>query len=149
VHAQPADTLESRIKRITDLPEFRHATFGIEFFSLDADKPLFTLNSDRLFIPGSTIKLLTEGALLEILGADYRFHTRVYRIGPVDKSGTLQGDIVLVASGDPNLSNRVRSDDTLAFENQDHSYGGNPSTRVVPGDPLAVMRKLAKGIAAH
>jgi hypothetical protein len=41
--------------------------------------------------------------------------------------GTLKGDQVLIASGDPNLSNRVQADGTLAFENWHHSYGGPDS----------------------
>src|SRR5207302_1702854 len=75
--------------------------------------------------------------------ADYRFHTRVYRTGSVDKHGTLKGDLILVASGDPNLSNRIQPDGTLAFVDEDHSYGGP----ALPGDPLAVIKELAKGIA--
>lgn len=127
-------------------PEFRHAIFGIEFYSLDANKPIYTLNADKLFTPGSTTKLLTEGTALELLGADYRFHTRVYRTGLISGEGMLDGDLVLVAGGDPNLSGRIKPDDTLAFENQDHSYAGDPNTRAVPGDPLFVIRRLAQQI---
>lgn len=140
-------TLAQRIQTIMDRPEFRHAIFGIEFYSLDAAKPVYTLNADKLFVPGSTTKLLTEGTALSLFGADYRFHTRVYRTAPVDSEGTLNGDLVLVASGDPNLSGRINADDTLAFENEDHSYDGDPNTRAVPGDPLLVIRRLAQQVA--
>jgi D-alanyl-D-alanine carboxypeptidase/D-alanyl-D-alanine-endopeptidase (penicillin-binding protein 4) len=98
-------------------------------------------------VPGSTTKLITMGSALHLLGADYRFHTRVYRTGEVDAAGVLRGDLVLVASGDPNLSGRIRADGTLAFENVDHSYGGVDS-HGVEGDPLAVIRELAASIAA-
>ena len=37
------------------------------------------LASQRLFTPGSTTKLFTEGTALYLLGADYRFHTPLYR----------------------------------------------------------------------
>jgi len=147
--AQGTGTLSERIQRIIDPPEFRHAMFGIEFYSLDSSKPVYTLNAEKLFVPGSTTKLLTEGTALELLGADYQFHTRVYRTGNVDRSGTLEGDLVLVASGDPNLSARVRPDGTLAFENEDHAYDSDVHTRAVPGDPLMIIRKLATQVAAH
>ena len=147
--AQAQSELTQRIQRIVDRPEFKHAMFGIEFYSLDSSKPIYTLNAEKLFVPGSTTKLLTEGAALELMGADYQFHTRVYRTGNVDRSGTLTGDLVLVASGDPNLSARVRPDGTLAFENEDHAYDSDVHTRAVPGDPLLIIRKLAGQVAAH
>jgi PBP4 family serine-type D-alanyl-D-alanine carboxypeptidase len=147
--AQSTGTLAERIQRIVDRPEFRRAMFGIEFYSLESSKPIYTLNAEKLFVPGSTTKLLTEGTALELMGADYQFHTRVYRTGDVDRSGTLNGNLVLVASGDPNLSARVRPDGTLAFENEDHAYDGDVHTRAVPGDPLQIIRKLAAQVAAH
>jgi len=140
-------TLEERIEAVTRRPEFRHSHFGIEFYSLDDGSAIFAQNPDKLFTPASTTKLLTEGTALELLGADYRFHTRVYRTGPLGPDGTLAGDLILVASGDPNLSNRIRPDGTLAFENHDHAYGGSPDTRAVPGDPLTVIRELANQVA--
>lgn len=137
------------VQQIIRRPEFRHATFGIELYSLDRDQPVFEMNPQELFTPASTTKLLTEGTALELLGPDYRFHTRVYRTGPIDADGTLHGDLVLVASGDPNLSQRIQPNGTLAFENEDHCYGGSFDTRAVPGDPLIVIRQLAQQVAAH
>src|SRR5204863_7537729 len=139
-------TLAQRVQSIMDRPEFRHAIFGIEFYSLDAGKPIYGINADKLFTPGSTTKLLTEGTVLTLLGADFRFHTRVYRTGAISADGTLDGDLILVASGDPNLSGRVNADGTLSFENEDHSYDGDPNTRAVPGDPLLVIRRLAQQV---
>src|SRR5579883_2525726 len=131
--AQQTSSFAAAVQRITHRPEFRHATFGIDFYSLDRDQPIFEMNPQELFTPASTTKLLTEGTALELLGPDYRFHTRVYRTGPIDADGTLHGDLVLVASGDPNLSQRIQPDGTLAFENEDHCYGGSFDTRAVPG----------------
>src|SRR5438270_7603753 len=129
VYAQSAATVNDRIEAIMKRPEFVHSAVGVEFYSLDSKKVLYQSNPDKLLVPGSTTKLLTEGTVLELLGGDYRFHTRVYRTGPIKKDGssTLEGDIVIVASGDPNLSGRIQPDDTLAFETMDHSYGGPDS----------------------
>ena len=146
--AQNDPTLAARIERITSRPEFAHAIWGIEVFDADLGKPLYAVNADKLMFPGSTTKLLSAGTALATLGADHRFHTKVYRTGPISKDGTLSGDLVLVASGDPNLSQRMRPDGTLAFEDHDHSYGGDPTTRAVPGDPLVVIKSLAAQVAA-
>jgi len=142
--AQTAESLAARIDRVMSRPEFRHANFGIEFYSLDSGKVVYALNADKMFVPASTTKLLTEGTVLAKLGADYRFHTRIYRTGPLDSKGRLKGDVVLVASGDPNLSNRIQPDGTLAFVDEDHSYNGP----ALPGDPLTVIKQLAKDVAA-
>ncbi|MFY9804625.1 MAG: D-alanyl-D-alanine carboxypeptidase/D-alanyl-D-alanine-endopeptidase [Candidatus Acidiferrales bacterium] len=146
--AQNDSALAARIREITSRPEYMHSSFGIAVYSLDDDKILYSLNGQQLFTPASTTKLLTEGTALELLGPDYRFHTRVYRTGAVAPDGTLTGDLILVASGDPNLSGRIQADGTLAFQNEDHSYDASPDTKAVAGDPLLVIRELAAQVAA-
>jgi PBP4 family serine-type D-alanyl-D-alanine carboxypeptidase len=145
--APQGPTFQSKLKEILARPEFLHSSFGIEFYDLDRDSVVFSLNAQKLFTPASTTKLLTEGTALTLMGADYRFHTPVYRTGPV-VGGTLRGDLILVATGDLDLSNRIQADGTLAFENEDHAYDGSPDTKAVPGDPLQVLRELAKQVAA-
>jgi PBP4 family serine-type D-alanyl-D-alanine carboxypeptidase len=142
--AQAPDTLDARIQKVMARPEFARSNFGIEFYDLDSGKAVYALNADKLFVPASTTKLLTEGTVLAKLGPDYRFHTNVYRTGPIDKKGTLKGNLILVASGDPNLSNRIQPDNTLGFMDDDHSYNGP----ALPGDPLAVIQDFAAQIAA-
>jgi D-alanyl-D-alanine carboxypeptidase len=140
-------TFSDVVQQVINRPVYRHALFGIEIYSLDSQKCLYSLNGDKLFTPGSTTKLLTEGTALQLFGPDYRFHTFLYRTGEVDSQGELKGDLVLVASGDPNLSNRMQPDGSLAFADEDHSYGG-PGSRLVPGDPLVVINDFARQIAA-
>lgn len=146
--AQSDPALAARIAAIIDRPEFRHALWGIEIYDADARRPIYALNEEKLFTPGSTTKLLSAGTALARLGATHRFSTKVYRTGAIAANGTLNGDLVLVASGDPNLSQRMQPDGTLAFENHDHSYGGAADTKAVPGDPLVVIRHLATQVAA-
>src|SRR4030095_4608157 len=139
--------LEQRVKKVMDRPEFAHSRFGIKFISAETGDVVYELNSQQLFVPGSTTKLLSAGTALELLGADYRFHTKIYRTGSIQENGTLKGDLVLVAAGDLNLSNRIQPDGTLAFEDHDHSYGG-PDSKGLSGDPLQVMREFARQVAA-
>ena len=141
--------LTERLAPILGRPEFRHATWGIEFYSLDDDRPVFALNPQQLFSAASTTKLLTVGSALMLLGPDHRFHTRVYRTGTVNAQGTLNGDLILVGSGDLNLSGRIQAGDTLGFTNEDHAYDADPNTAAVPGDPLLVIRQLAGQVADH
>jgi PBP4 family serine-type D-alanyl-D-alanine carboxypeptidase len=146
--AQTSSNLRQEVQQIVERAEYQHAIFGIEILSLDTGKVIYALNADKLFTPGSTTKLLTEGAALGLLGPDYRFRTCIYRTGPILPNGTLDGDLVLVASGDPNLSGRIQPDGTLAFENEDHAYAGLlAGARAVAGDPLLVIHELAQQVA--
>src|SRR5579863_5642771 len=140
--AQQSPSVAASIQKIIDRPEFKHANFGIEFYDLATNTVVYSLNPDKLFTPASTTKLLTEGTVLAKFGKDFRFHTAIYRTGPIDKKGRLKGDLILVASGDPNLSNRMQPDNTLAFVDEDHSYGGP----ALPGDPLTLIKSLAKQV---
>jgi len=142
--AQSNESLAARIDKITSRPEFARANFGIEFYALDTGRVIYALNANKLFVPASTTKLLTEGTLLARLGGDFRFHTRIYRTGPINSRGHLKGDLILVASGDPNLSNRIQPDGTLAFVDNDHSEGGP----ALAGDPLVVIKELVQSVLA-
>jgi D-alanyl-D-alanine carboxypeptidase/D-alanyl-D-alanine-endopeptidase (penicillin-binding protein 4) len=141
--------LENKIAAIMARPEYAHSRFGMEFYSLDTHKIVFALNEQQFFVPGSTTKLLSEGTAMKLLGPDFRFKTKVYAAGTVDAQGTLKGDLVLVASGDPDLSGRQQPDGTLAFKDEDHSYAPMAGAAVVPGNPLAAIDDLASQVAAH
>jgi len=138
-----AAALAAAINAPTLTPRLTHSIVAGEVYDLDAHQILYARNSRVLMVAASTTKLLTEGASLALLGPDFRWTTPVYRTGPIDSQGVLHGDLVLVASGDPNLSQRIRPDGTLAFENEDHAYDGSADTKAVPGDPLTVLRELA------
>lgn len=145
--AQTYPAFEKRFEAIRSRPEYRHSRFGVEFYSIEDGQVLYSWNPQELFVPGSTTKVLSVGTALELLGPDFRFHTKIYRTGPV-KGGTLHGDLVLVASGDPDLSNRIQPDGSMVFENEDHSYDGFAEAKAVPGDPLTVIRELAAKVEA-
>jgi serine-type D-Ala-D-Ala carboxypeptidase/endopeptidase (penicillin-binding protein 4) len=68
-------------------------------------------NSDSLFIPASTIKLVTCLAALEILGPEYRFETRFYI--DTDDNLFIKGD------GDP----RLTSEDVAAIARNLFEHG--------------------------
>ena len=142
-----AAALALAINAPTRTPRLKHSIVAGEVYDLDSHRVLYARNAALLMVPASTTKLLTEGTSLALLGPGFRWTTPVYRDGPVDARGVLHGNLVLVASGDPNLSQRIQPNGTLAFENEDHAYDGSAETKAVPGDPLAVMRDLAAQVA--
>jgi len=144
--AQNAPSLVQGVQRIVERPVFKHSTFGVEIYDQTAHKTLVAIHENQLFTAGSTTKLVTEGTALALLGPNYRFHTRVYHTGKITDDGTLEGDLILVGSGDLNLSGRVLPDDTLDWTARDHAYAGILPGKSVAGEPLRVMKALATGV---
>lgn len=86
-------------------------------------------NSDQPLTPASTLKILTAGAAIDLLGADTRFATDVRAASP-DTNGTLAGNLYLVGGGDPLLQT---SEFTATLE---------------PGAPSSSLDALADSVAA-
>jgi serine-type D-Ala-D-Ala carboxypeptidase/endopeptidase (penicillin-binding protein 4) len=102
----PAARLAEHIAALLNSPDLAHGFWGIEVDSLSTGQTLFTQNSDKLFTPASNTKLFTTAATLALIGPDYKFRTTVETTGTLDRYGRLNGDLVLVGRGDPNLSGR-------------------------------------------
>ena len=104
---------------------FAGANWGVEVKSLQTGRVLYQRNAAKMFVPASNMKLVTASAALETLGPGWRYRTVVAASGPV-ANGVLNGDLVVVGSGDP----------TIAAD-----FHG--------GDPLAVFRAWADSLRAH
>ena len=139
---------EARVREVMGRPQFRHSRFGLAVYAAEDGRPLYRLNAEQLFVPGSTTKLVTMGSALKLIGADYQFRTALYRTGAISADGTLHGDLVVKPGGDLNLSGRVQADGTLAFQNVDHAYWPTPGAAVVAGDPIAPIRAMARDAAS-
>ena len=63
-------TFAEAVKQVMARPVYRHGRFGLEVWSLDQGKPVFAVDGDKLFTPGSTTKLFTEGAALRATAAE-------------------------------------------------------------------------------
>ncbi|MCY1063046.1 D-alanyl-D-alanine carboxypeptidase/D-alanyl-D-alanine-endopeptidase [Nannocystis sp. SCPEA4] len=85
--------LDAAIRKIV-APLERLASVSVHVRDLVSDTVLFDFQGDVPLNPASNHKLLTTAAALDLLGADYRFETRVVRHG---------SDLVLVGEGDPSL----------------------------------------------
>ena len=99
--------LAEQINGILAQPELARAHWGIDVVELESGKTIYSLNAGQLFLPASNAKLFTTAAALALAGPDYRFHTTVETAGKIDPNGRLQGDLVIVGRGDPNISGRV------------------------------------------
>jgi D-alanyl-D-alanine carboxypeptidase/D-alanyl-D-alanine-endopeptidase (penicillin-binding protein 4) len=82
----------------------KNAAIGFYVMEAANSKPVAELNAHQLLVPASSLKIISTSAALGILGADYRYETRLYYRGNYDKNtGILNGDLIIVGSGDPTL----------------------------------------------
>ena len=97
----------AQVAKILAQPDVSRGYWGLLVEDADTGQLLFAQNSDRYFTPASNAKLFTAALALTTLGADYKFHTTLESSAPIGNDGTVDGDLVLVGRGDPNLSNRT------------------------------------------
>jgi D-alanyl-D-alanine carboxypeptidase/D-alanyl-D-alanine-endopeptidase (penicillin-binding protein 4) len=145
--ALAASDLSARIAAVIDGPDYRQARWGLLLVDADSDEVIFERDPDRLFLPASTTKLYSCSTALSALGPEHRFNTPVYRRGNV-KEGRLDGDLILVASGDLTFGGRNDSKGHMAFKDHDHTYANFfPDTELTDTDPLHGLNDLAKQVA--
>lgn len=103
----PWAALARRLATIADDP--RYAVDGSVAISVldGSGAVVFERHADVPLVPASTAKLVTAAAALAALGPDFRYLTRVTATAAIGGDGTLDGDLVLVGSGDPTLSTPV------------------------------------------
>jgi D-alanyl-D-alanine carboxypeptidase/D-alanyl-D-alanine-endopeptidase (penicillin-binding protein 4) len=143
------EPVKAAIEAVIDGPDYRHAHWGILVTDLETGQVVFDLNPDKLFAPASTTKLYSVAAALDALGADYRFETRIHRVGAVSPTGELQGVLILEASGDLSMGGRTNSEGRITFKDSDHTYAnGNETAELTEPDPLAGLNELARQVAA-
>jgi serine-type D-Ala-D-Ala carboxypeptidase/endopeptidase (penicillin-binding protein 4) len=106
--------------------------WGVMVRDADSGETVYALNETKHFIPASNAKLFTTAMALATLGPNFRMRTRVFRTGPI-VGGRLQGDVVLVGAGDPNLSNRV-----LPFEKKAERAGQSDKVLAELADAVLV-----------
>lgn len=102
--ASSLDALRARVEGILADPAVSKGTWGVAVRSLKTHEPLVEINAHRLQTPASTLKILTLAVTADQLGWDYTFETSVAMTGSV-KDGVLDGDLVVLGSGDPSFDN--------------------------------------------
>ncbi len=80
--------------------------WGVLVTDRDTGETLYDLNSGHFFAPASNAKLFTTAFALATLGPKYQYHTTLESKGSLGSDGRLNGDLILVGRGDPDLSNR-------------------------------------------
>jgi len=144
--------LTKALLAIENQPKYEPSDWGYIAIDEKTGEVLAAQNPDKMFDPGSTMKSFSVSAALRAYGNDFKFTTPVFRAGTVS-GDTLNGNLVLVGSGDLSFGLREQPNGSLFYENMpvlDHSYAnlGIPGAIEPPGDPLAVLDQFAQKVKA-
>ncbi|MDD1682556.1 MAG: D-alanyl-D-alanine carboxypeptidase/D-alanyl-D-alanine-endopeptidase [Methanoregula sp.] len=142
-------SFDNDLSKITADPRYTHASWGLIIVDPVTGTSLYEKNADEMFVPGSTTKLFSGSAVIEALGADHRFVTPVYATAGTDTSGTMNGDLILVATGDLTMGGRTLPDGTIAYTDIDHGDANALGGAILaPTDPVAGLDELASKVKA-
>lgn len=140
----PAD-----IRAIFNKPFYNGAIWGLRVVDLDTGEVLINLKPDHNFFIGSVRKVFSVGELLNEIGPDHLFITPIFKQGEVNGSGVLDGDLILVASGDISMGGRTKANGQFAISNFDHNEANSLGNAVLTKpNPLKGYKAIAEQIAA-
>jgi D-alanyl-D-alanine carboxypeptidase/D-alanyl-D-alanine-endopeptidase (penicillin-binding protein 4) len=146
-HAEAQGGLGPKVQKIMNSSLYRYGEWGLLEVDPSDGHTVHALGpTDRMYIPGSATKLFTQSAALDHLGFGHRFKTPVYAQGEVN-NGTLNGNLVLVASGDLTMGGRTTPQGTVAYRPVDHTYANSlPGATLTPENPLAGLNEIAQQV---
>jgi serine-type D-Ala-D-Ala carboxypeptidase/endopeptidase (penicillin-binding protein 4) len=131
------------VAKIMAKPQYRRAHWGLLVVDPRTGARLQAVNPRDLFIPGSTTKLFTISTAWNTLGPRHRFTTPVYALG-THQGTVLNGNLILVASGDLTMGGRTTKSGAVAFANVDHIDANSaPGATLTPENPLAGINQIA------
>jgi D-alanyl-D-alanine carboxypeptidase len=140
----PAD-----IRAIFDKPLYTGAIWGLRVIDLNTGKVLINLKPHYNFFIGSVRKVFSVGELLNKIGGNHTFVTPIYKEGNVDGSGVLDGNLILVASGDLTMGGRTLPDGNIAITDYDHNEADSlGNAELTSPNPLQGYVALAQQVAA-
>ena len=110
-YSQTNSRLNVEIENLKKDIALKHATWSICVTSLKNDNIIAEYNSHVSLVPASTLKIVTTGAALSLLGSDFKFQTKLQYDGVFDSlTGTLKGNLYIVGGGDPSLDSEYFRD---------------------------------------
>jgi serine-type D-Ala-D-Ala carboxypeptidase/endopeptidase (penicillin-binding protein 4) len=146
--AGSSDSFDRVFDRVADKPRYSQAEWGYVELDPRTGQRTRALQPGRAFTPGSVAKIFVVSTAWNRLGPAHRFETPIYALGERD-GATLNGDLVLEASGDLTLGGRLKADGEIAYTDVDHTYADSvPGATITSQDPLAGLDDLAQQVRA-
>ena len=106
VNSYSQNLLSSSLSKFLKCNELRNSFVSLKLQD-QSGRVLLSHNSEKLLVPASLQKLFTTSYVLNHLSKDYVYNTYILTSGIVDtNSKTLNGNLIIITSGDPSLESR-------------------------------------------
>ncbi len=96
-------SLQKAIDRLAADPVLKSGGLSMTVMDVKTGEVLASHQKDHGLAPASSLKVITTGVAMDVLGADFRFKTELQYDGEIDGEGTLNGNIYIKGFGDPTL----------------------------------------------
>jgi D-alanyl-D-alanine carboxypeptidase/D-alanyl-D-alanine-endopeptidase (penicillin-binding protein 4) len=109
--SQNTAKLKAEVEKLKSDKALKHAILSVCVMPIKTDNILFEYNSEVSVVPASTLKIVTTGAALAMLGSDFKFETKLQYDGVFDSIlGTLKGNLYIIGGADPSLDSEYFRD---------------------------------------
>lgn len=108
----PVGAVTNGVRELSKTRGLEHAAIGIAVKEVGGGTSVVDYRSEMALTPASVMKLIPTWLALQEKGRDYRFRTDLFYTGRLQE-GRLEGDIILVAAGDPTPDSRYFPGHTL------------------------------------
>lgn len=95
--------LEQAYSNLMNDDQAKYAIASLCVLDAQTGKVIFAKNENIGLATASTLKTITSATAFSVLGKDFRYQTTLAYTGKITADGILQGDLVIIGSGDPTL----------------------------------------------
>jgi len=129
---------QDKIKEILNNENLKTASVAFSVYDFTNEKSVYSFNENKSLRPASNLKLLSTAAILDILGADYRFNTLLENSGTI-LNGELKGNLYVIGGGDPSLgSYRFNKNNPTEFIDEWIKTLQEKNIKTITGDLIIV-----------
>ena len=108
--------LEKAFNNLLADDQAKHAVSSLCVLDANTGKILFAKNEEIGLATASTLKVITAATAFSVLGKDFQYQTTLAYTGNITLDGTLNGNIIIIGSGDPTLgSSRYQNKENVVL----------------------------------
>ena len=99
----PVEKIQQAYQILANDEQAKYAITSLCVLDAQSGKVVFAKNENIGLATASTLKTITAATAFSILGKDFKYQTTLAYSGKINAEGVLEGDLIIVGSGDPTL----------------------------------------------